>query len=485
MPVFAAAENDPPAVASVPVLHSFTLHLVHVETGTVTDRFSLQDDFVLLDGHAGVHLRGDMLCVLSIRKQVLHVIKVQEALGRFSVQARVGEMCSPDDELVIATARDAELSYVRRMQQMQPERYFPSPKGLVGALDSAAQTGAASSVGRAGTAGTAPARREVAMSDSDDEDVRGAGLDRAGSLTQVERGLGGGKRRSGFYTGLMQRLLVYVYRKYHRDGHQSLFYRVVGQYSQLVMLKAQLLDEDHLLIRLGSHERTTKINDAAQTNTCFFAVYCISSTKIVNLFENRSAELLRIYERYRDLFIGDPAVYATLPASRSALRDDDELDDRGWTSRPGAAGSSGMNGGSGPERRATLKRTRAELAGLPVSCQTGNVSAYLDRSIFSYNEERMSGLNGTRAVSLRDVNAVKFLGATSGRLRFKLAPGMAGISSGGRGRGEDGGVSPVVAFHRKRRALFLFHPTLPFVISMEISIIGSTLYNFHVYGFRE
>lgn len=409
-----------------------------------------------------------MLCVLAFRSQTLHLLTVQEGPGRFAEEARVGGMCRADDELVIATARDAEAAYTRRVARRRAAAAFPPP----------AET-------------RPPDRSRVRRSPSDEDDSDGSvpdtGLDRMPPVSNapVETGLGGGKRRLGFYTGLMQRLLVYVYRRYHRDGRQGFFYRVVGQYNQLIMNKAQFLDEDHLLIRLGSHERSPKPSDGTHNNTSFFVVYCVSSTEIVNLFENRSSELLSIYERYRDLFIGDGAVYATLPETRGPPRDGGALNARPWGARSGAGSSAMRDSGSAMDGRVLLKWTRAELAGLPVTCQTGNVSVYLDRGMFSYNEERMSGLNGTRAVSLRDVNAVKFIGASSGRLRFKLAPGMAAVSAAGRGRRENNGISPAIALHRRKKALFLFHPTLPFVISMEIGVIGSTVYNFHVYGFQE
>lgn len=501
-----------PAEAAVPVLESFTLHLVHIETGAVVDRFTLLHDFVPLDGHAGVHMRGDMLCVLSLRHQVLHIIKIQESLGRLTEEAQIGSMCRPDDDFEIARATDAEAAYRRHVQHAQRQRMFGSPVP-------------SEPVASSSTAPPPPAPRlpphvaaETVRNPRNEEEQGPAERARSPqepNRSPVERpptetGLGGGKLRSGFYTGLMQRLLVYVYRKYLSEGNQSLFYRVVGQYSMLVMLKAQFLDEDHLLIKLGSHERQpNKTSHSGQTATCFFVVYCISTTKILNLFENRSTELLAIYEKYRDLFIGDPAVSATLLPTRSSsmedsgegpdsregrnaagdvtisLRGDDEGSGHDAGSEARVLSVRGPSGG-GPSRERrpwSLKRTRAELAALPVSCQTGNMSVYLDRSVFSYNAERMSGLDGTRAVSLRDVNAVKFIGAQSGLLRFKLAPGMACFGGSG-SRAEDATRPDVIAVQRKRRAVFLFHPTLPFVISTEVSVVLPPLYNFHVYGFR-
>lgn len=488
-----AGDEPLPAVAAVPVLERFTLHLVDVETGAVADRFTLLNDFVVLEGHAGVHLRGDMLCVLSIRHQILHVMKVQENLGRFVHQGPIGAMCRPDDELAIARARDAELKFQRRKREVEQQRTFGSAAGS----SSAAEHPRFSST-------VAPwLGREGRQSESDDESASGRNV---GARTAqpfrteappTETGMGSGKLKSGFYTGLMQRLLVYVYRRtYHKDGNQSLFYRVVGQYSLLVMLKAQFLDSDHLLIRLGSQEKGGKTSDPALT-TCFFVVYCISSTTILNLFDNRSTELLAIYEKYRDIFIGDSAVSATLPPPRVEMEDEVAMPSASGTDASGRAGGeiTGIARSrprrAGPpvrNRRPTSKYTRAELSVLPISCQTRNVSPYLDRQVFSYNVNRIAALDGTRALSLRELNTVKFISVRTSAMRFKLSPGLPAVTGGQRSRRDMDDAreqSSLSHVSRKKKALFLFHPHYPFVISMEYNLISPTTYNFHVHGFHE
>lgn len=381
--------QPPPApLPTCPVLDRFTLHLVEVTTGEVADRFCLTDDFVSLDGNAGVHMRGDMMVVLSLRNQTLHIIKVQESLGRFSEEARIGANCSQDDELVISRARDAEATWRRR-------------RGLL------------------------PTTEETS-----------------------NEGLGNGKGKTGFYTGLMQRLLVYVYRRLHGEGNQELFYRVVGQYSLLIMQKAQLLGNDHLLIRLGSYDRGKE----TASSTCFFVVYCISTTKILNLYDNFSKELLDIYDKYRDEFIGDPAIVAALPETRREEWGDERLDQ------------------SMDFRRELRKRTRAALAALPVSCQSQNSSPYLDRRIFSYNVDRLPALDGSKALFVRELNSVKFTSVESGAMRLKLCPGIP--VKGNEARARSG----------KRKMRFLFHPVFPFVLSLEYSLVHPTMLNFHVYA---
>ncbi|CDF35517.1 unnamed protein product [Chondrus crispus] len=460
--------EPPPAVASTRVLERFTLHLLNVESGVVEDRFTLENDFVDLDGHAGVHMRGDILCVLSIRHQVLHIIKVQENLGRFVYECQIGAMCRSDDELEIARAREAENSYQRKQREEERKRSFSSMVGSSSQIQNS----------RLSSLPDASMRSKKLPSSHPGEGVAGgnaAGLaapHSEGATPPKETGLGSGKLKSGFYTGLMQRLLVYVYRRYHSEGNQSLFYRVVGQYSLLVMLKAQFLDEDHLLIRLGSLERGGKISDVA-TTTCFFVVYCISTTTILNLFENRSTELLSTYQRFRDAFIGDPAVSATLPRVHIE-------NDRAWFSTGSAHPRNG--------RSSSSKRVRAELAALPMSCQMRNVSPYLDRGIFSYDIHRIAALDGTRPQCLKDLDTVKFISVRTGALRFKLSPGYRSGDGGRRSRrhvGAEGGRHSHSPVSRKRKALYLFHPHYPFVISMDYNLTLPTTYNFHVCGFSD
>lgn len=508
VPVAAAVRGGIPAVAGVPVLERFTLSLVDVHQELIADRFVLSDDFVVLEGHGGVHMFGDVLCVLSMRHQVLHVIKVQENLGRFTEQVKIGAMCRSDDELEIARVRDAELSYQRnereRNIQRQVDSHFPfdarTGNGAETVDESARKTSPSRAAAltplvvtpsaRLGRVRTPEPMLEGARGRSRHPQPRIGGTHTDAPPT--ETGLGNGKLKKGFYTGLMQRLLVYLYKRYHRSRNQERFYRLFEQYTQLVMLKAQFLDEDHLLIRLGTHERNAKIADPA-TATWFFVIYCISSASILNLFNNCSTDLLSIFRKYRDVFIGDAAVSATLPPARG--RGDGEGDgngsglqinngiERGMGEADGEQERPHRSGAAAVDRQMHFRRIRAELAILPVSCQTRNVSPFLDRKLFSYNIDRISALDGTRALYFRELNTVKFMSVESGALRFKLSPGIPAALLE-RSRREGGGIRDggVIHMQRKCKALFLFHPFYPFVISMEYSLVMPTTYNFHVYG---
>jgi De-etiolated protein 1 Det1 len=456
---------QPPGVDGVRVVFdSITFHLVEIETGQVRDKYVLRDDFVALEGHAGVHMLDDLLCVLSIRHQVLHLLRVHDTTGRFMLVSRVGTFCDPDDEYEISRARDAEMRHIPPVQACNSDPFHGKPRGPYQRNRSDGRRGGAAGGGEGAIVDN------MGVVEGGENGVHGedSGDDDFDPTSVTETGLGNGKAPRGFYCGLMHRLLVHVYEKHLRERNERRFFRVIGQYSMLVMKKAQLLDDDHLLIRLGS----SGILDP-RTSTCFFIVYCISTSRVVNLYENRSNELLELYEANIDLFTADPAVATMLVPARTPQ------------SGPGVGGNNGGRRGNAassstfndPAPRRALRshvRTREILAELPVSSQERNPSVYLDRRLFSYPFDQLPALDGSRAMSMRELHSIKFTAAGGGNLRFKLTPGLP--------NGEmapDGGGGPRTA---RRKVLFLFHPTLPFVISMQASLAlpTSPLINFHV-----
>lgn len=454
-----------PALASTPVFTSITLHLVAVETGRVVDQFTLHDDYVPLDNHYGVHMCGPILSVLSVRFQTIHVLRVQEGTPCFTVQAVVGFNCHLDDELVIANARHAEHSWRRSRAREKKRRQVPPILTIDSSSRRQRRRLNPTSASFYANADNSDYESYTGISDteekSDGKPVDVSDQDRQGPSAEqpeVETGFGNGKTRNGLYTGLMQRLLAYVYRRHLKEGRQKMFYRVVGQYSLLLIHKVQLLDHDHLLIRLGSYDRGGNPADSL-SNTCFFLVYCISSTKILNLFDNKSLELASLFHRFRDDFVGDPMVAASFIPARG----------------PGAADTVPGSYGN-PRRERITKRMRSLLSTLPLSSQVRKPSVYLDRSLFTYNPDLLPALDGTKALSLREVRSCKFRSAHTGDVRFKLAPASMLLA----GHDNTNSVQP-----NRTKMLFYFHPFLPLVLCMEYGLNFGTRLNLHVYGFHE
>ncbi|KAI0557334.1 De-etiolated protein 1 Det1 [Gracilaria domingensis] len=449
---------------------TITFYLLEVSTGVVADRFVILDDYVRFASHEGVHFYGDMLCILSMRHQLLHIVKIQETLGKLTEERCIGAMCDRDDYQVIARARGAQNSYVaQRQQRTHSASQQPS-------LSNQSQNSERDR--------NVPDPVPAPAPDAEDDDENQPEHNKP-----KETGLGNGMLKDTFDVRLMRRLLVYVYRRMNSEGNASLFYRHIGQYSLLVMQKAQFLDDGHLLIRLESFngsEHGTQQQNVLARETCFFVVYCMSITRIINLFENRSIQLLRTIHMYREDFVGDEMEAASLPPVRNSV-----LDEQDGRERPGA------NEGSAPRRNGTnerverswtdsanrrgtsdrVRRTRLELSRIPVSKQVRMVSPYLGRSLLSYNPERSNVLTARRFAPAKDLGSVKFMSAETGELRFKLATEFSlldGKAEGERGvtENEDVGL---------RRRMFLFHPLLPFVMAME----GHRPVNFHVYRHAE
>lgn len=140
-----------------------------------------------------------------------------------------------------------------------------------------------------------------------------------------------------------------------------------------------------------------------------------------------------------------------------------------------ASASSSSVALSSPQSR---MRMRTLLSALPFHAQARNVSPYLDRSLFSYPPELLPALDGTRALIVRE-KFFKFTSVQSGRVRFKLAQGLPSIYGGS----QHGAHGEQNQSHGRIRMLFLFHPSLPLVLSMEQhgASFGARL-NIHVYG---
>ncbi|PXF46507.1 DET1-like [Gracilariopsis chorda] len=431
-----------PAIVWVVSMH-ITFHLVEVASGTIVDRFVLKNDNIDMAAHVGVHFYADMLCVLSTRHQLLHIIRVEEAMGRFTEERCIGDMCNREDDLVIARAREAENEHIARHGQRTERGGGTQREQDENAPDHASQ----------------------------DEDGEEADNEDAPAVPK-ERGLGNGKLQNRFYTGLMHRLLVYVYRCMVSEGNASSFNRMMGNFTLLIMQKAQFLDEDHLLIKLGSYSNRAQLGGM----TCFFVVYCMSSSRILNLFANTSEQLLLTFQKYREAFVADAMVSAALPRPRmSVAQEEDGVVERRrrreWNRGGRGASWSNHSHRQGSER---VRRTQTELGHIPVSSQTRHSSPYLDRSIFSYNGDKIDALTGCGWVSAKDVSNVKFMSAESGELRFKLSSEVTLLDENEFRQAV--GVD-VEEFGRRRRK-FLFHPMLPFVMAME----NNRPVNFHVYG---
>eukprot|EP00184_Porphyridium_aerugineum_P006149 CAMPEP_0184698324 /NCGR_PEP_ID=MMETSP0313-20130426/4989_1 /TAXON_ID=2792 /ORGANISM="Porphyridium aerugineum, Strain SAG 1380-2" /LENGTH=800 /DNA_ID=CAMNT_0027157249 /DNA_START=91 /DNA_END=2493 /DNA_ORIENTATION=+ len=261
-------------------------------------------------------------------------------------------------------------------------------------------------------------------------------------------GLGYGLTRSRFFSGLMHKFLAHIWKRHQLVGTESRFFLTFNQYLSLVMLKAQFLDGNHLLLRLGSVEAISKTLEASMSvNWNFLVVYHIPSASIIRVYDNTTSDLLDLYVNYTEYFWRS---YDLAPSKKD------------WENLLG-----------GPKvltkPNVSLNRMRSILSVIPISPQLKNWSPYLDRSLFSFDERRLASLEGSRPMPILEYPAVKFLSRRSGSLKFKLTPGnFSGVPSN--------------VMHRdaRRLAVFLFNPVYPFVLSIQLELVNMPqIVNFH------
>ena len=94
----AAATNG--AVPGVPCIEKITFFIVRFADGVITGRSVFKDDYIHLAHNAGVFLHEDLLAVLSIRFQRIHILQVRDG-GLFLDVRTIGDFCREDDELLL------------------------------------------------------------------------------------------------------------------------------------------------------------------------------------------------------------------------------------------------------------------------------------------------------------------------------------------------------------------------------------------------
>jgi de-etiolated-1 len=112
--------------------------------------------------------------------------------------------------------------------------------------------------------------------------------------------------------------------------------------------------------------------------------------------------------------------------------------------------------------------TKCLLAQLPVISQSYTTTPYLDHTLFSYDEKLISNLERPKPIGDQ---IIKFNIRESGRLCFRLYPGLQMLPPGG----------TATQSYFKRLVAFIWHPKEPFCISVQRATQDYNV-NFHVYS---
>ncbi|KAJ7564160.1 hypothetical protein O6H91_02G005500 [Diphasiastrum complanatum] len=260
--------------------------------------------------------------------------------------------------------------------------------------------------------------------------------------------------------GIKQRLLSFLFRSiWNQDVNPVIkaqqlkrFYYHFQDYVDLVMWKVQFLDRYHLLIKFGSVDNVVSRNLDTSHQTAFLAIYNMETTEVLEFQQNSSEVFLQSFEHYCDHFRVVPRVpmlmsYITSHSNNVFSRE--QLRKQKTTYGNTKSGSYAH----------VVKRT---LASLPFSSQCQSPSVYFDQSLFHFDEKLISATERHKPCM---ENPIKFLSRRRpNSLKFKINPGLELGSNDGR---------------VKKVASFLFHPTLPFVISIQQSFMQPSVVNFH------
>ncbi|XP_078446006.1 light-mediated development protein 1 / deetiolated1 (DET1) isoform X2 [Wolffia australiana] len=259
---------------------------------------------------------------------------------------------------------------------------------------------------------------------------------------------------SPFLSGIKQRLLSFIFRGLwgeETDIAQRVqllkkkFYFHFQDYVDLVMSKVQFLDRHHLLIKFGSVDGV--VPRSAEQYPAFFAVYNMETADVISFHQNSSEELYILFEQFCDHFLVASRFSSHINFISSHSNCIHALEQLKNTKGKASSFS---------------QFVRKMLVSLNFGCQSQSPSPYLDQSLFRYDEKLISAAERPRQII---EHPVKFISRRQpNTLKFKIKSGF------------EGGVADNRA---KRLSSFLFHPILPFVLSIQQTAMQPTIVNIH------
>eukprot|EP00039_Didymoeca_costata_P018303 m.332973 g.332973 ORF g.332973 m.332973 type:complete len:596 (+) comp17038_c0_seq1:229-2016(+) len=373
-------------------LEDVRIYVIDMQTGNIVFEREFICDHINFAHNTGTYLHGDMLAVLAIQTQQIHIIKICEDGSLVDLQT-IGPHCFPDDELFLDRTRGA-LAVPASLPEVE------APTSLSGIL-----------------------RREAQPPDTQSENT---------------------VQEENLIVGLKQRLMAFLYLRAKSSTNQANalrhYYNNFGLYESLCIWKVQILEGNHLLIKYGSPENAGSRAFETQGMLAFFVVYDFMSTKVINVYENNSEKLLECYQQCADHFRNNGV------RSENISTPENSLHNRAAFQRQLHAVRTARNGG-------LQQSTRRGNGVLPIASQIYRESPYFDYQLFSFDEKSISHADRLKHCS---EFPVKFYSRMHGGVVFRIRTGE---REDGSQQGSNG--------QRKRLASYVFHPYLPFSISVK------------------
>ncbi|KAJ3099622.1 acid phosphatase det1 [Physocladia obscura] len=215
-------------------------------------------------------------------------------------------------------------------------------------------------------------------------------------------------------SGLKQRLLAFLYRQAVENGTQSAmrhYYMTFEQFASLVMWRIQFIDESTILIKFGGVEASVgRALEPPTSQTVFFAIYNLETTRITAVFDNMSHEFLELFESFPQLRgfceMGGGAMNFITTGSNN-------MHAREFVKKQLYSVRKAKNGG-------VSQAVKRVFAAIPPNPQMYIESPYLDQVLFNYDESVINNIN--RPKPLSGEFAVKFWDRQTRSIRFKIDP---------------------------------------------------------------
>ena len=419
------SNNESISLSARACLEDYTLYLVDIERGRLTDKRAFKVDKISLPHNQGLYLFRNVLAVLSVQHQQIYIFHIQFTPqgAKFVEIKRIGRFCDDDDSHLINPA------YNQFNQLLGPNAMYSLYQRT-------------------------PAFREKSIN----------------SL----------KHR------ILAFLYRRAAEKKKADSKSRALIEFNQQFDRVLdlrMWKMQMLDENHILIKY-THEEviTLRISDINSLPT-MFVIYNLKTTQIFDVFQNNDLRLFTAYENFCDDFRNTNSTHrvyedfcnlsywmksktnkSSLKAKLCSIDIYQPFDyTRFFMDHSFQYVSSPSNNVYSAAVQQKFKRSlinhshRGEqearkriLSEIPVPAQSFNCSPYLDFSLFSYDETCISQLERPKSC---DNLPIRFYDQTSNRLSFCLFPGI-----------QD---DLVPCASKRLLAAFTFHPFDPFIISTQ------------------
>ncbi|GAB4833075.1 acid phosphatase det1 [Ancistrocladus abbreviatus] len=370
------------AVQGIPLIETITFHLVRLEDGVILDEKVFRNDFINLAHNMGVFLYDDLLAIVSLRYQTIHILQVSDSGNLVDVRA-IGAFCGEDDELFLTSNSQKLLS-------------SESPEGR--SLNVFCQSMAPN--GKSKQSQSVVNNAENALTDN---------------LPVPE---------NPFLSGIKQRLLSFIFRRIWNEETDPIlrlqclkkkFYFHFQDYVDLLIWKVQFLDRHHLLIKFGSMDGGVSRN--TDQHPAFFAVYNMEAAEFVAFYQNYADELYFLFEQFADHFHAP---------SKNSLHVNFI--------------SSHSNNIYALEQLRCIKNksnsfsqfVKKTLVSLPFTCQSQSPSPYFDQSLFRFDEKLISATDRHRQST---DHPIKFISRRQPKFpKFKIKPGPEAGSGDGQAK---------------------------------------------------